>query len=260
MGGRTRAEASEVAGYLEEVRRRVGEIVDAIGVYVGGSVALEGYQSGHSDLDVAVVTPDPLAWPVKDAFVSRLRHEALACPARGLELVVYSAEDAASTSVAPSFQLNLNTGAGMRSRVDFDPQPADGHWFAIDRAILREHGVVLEGAPPRDVFGEIPRRFLLSVVAESLRWFVDNEASTTDTVLNACRALRFASTGEWSSKPSAGRWALDQVTDRDVVQAALAAWTGDPPPGEEEARRLVASVLEQIERIQTAERLTLVEG
>lgn len=236
------------------------EIVDVIGVYVGGSVALDGYQPGHSDLDVAVVTPGPLAWPVKDAFVTRLRHEALDCPARGLELVVYSAEDAASTSVAPSFQLNLNTGAGMRSRVDFEPQPAEGHWFAIDRAILREHGVVLDGAPPRDVFGEIPRRLLLSVVADSLRWFGDNEASTTDTALNACRALRFASTGEWSSKPSAGWWALDQVRDRDVVQAALAAATDGRPPDEEEIRRLVDGVLEQIDRLQKAERLTLVEG
>ena len=247
-----------MARYLDEVRRRVNGILDVVGVYVGGSVALDAYQPGHSDLDVAVVTPGPLPWPVKSAFVTRLRHEALNCPARGLELVVYSAEDAASTSVAPSFQLNLNTGAGMRSRVDFVPDPGEGHWFAIDRAILREHGVVLEGAPPREVFGEIPRRLLVSVVAEGLRWFVDNEASTTDTVLNACRALRFASTGEWSSKPSAGWWALDQVRDRDVVEAALAAWTDGRPPGGEETRRLVDAVLEQIDRMQSADRLTLV--
>ena len=249
---------SEVADYLDDVRRRVEELVDVIGVYVGGSVAFDAYQAGRSDLDVAVVTPGTLPWPVKDAFVTRLCHEALPCPARGLELVVYSAADAASTEVTPAFQLNLNTGAGMRSRVDFEPQPGEGHWFAIDRAILREHGVVLEGAPPREVFGEIPRRYLLSIVADALQWFDDNEASTADTVLNACRALRFASAGEWSSKPSAGWWALDHVADRDVVRAALAARTDGPAPGEEEARRLVDTVLAEIDGIQSAERLTLV--
>ena len=258
MSGRAPAATIEVEAYLEEVRRRVAEVLDVVGVYVGGSVALDGYQSGQSDLDVAVVTPGALLSPVKDACVTRLRHEALPCPARGLELVVYSAADAASADVAAAFQLNLNTGTGLRFRVDFEPQPGEGHWFAIDRAILREHGVVLDGAPTRDVFGEIPRRYLLSVVAEALRWFDDNEAAKADTVLNACRALRYASTGEWSSKPSAGRWALDRVADPGVVRAALAARRGARGPGREETRRLVAAVLDQIDGIQSAEWPTLV--
>ena len=245
------AEAEE---YLDEVRRRVEEIVDVVGIYVGGSVALGAYQPGHSDLDVAVVTPGRLAWPVKDAFVTRLRHESLHCPTRGLEFVVYSADDAASTEVAPAFQLNLNTGAGMRFRVDFEPDPAEANWFAIDRAILREHGVVLAGPPADQVFGEIPRRFLLSVLADVLRWHSETGAPTTDTVLNACRALRFAATSEWSSKTSAGWWAIDHVGDRDTVRTALAARTDGRPPGEAEARRLVEAVLDEIDGIQSADR------
>jgi Domain of unknown function (DUF4111)/Nucleotidyltransferase domain len=244
----------EAEDYLDEVRGRVEEIVDIVGVYVGGSVALGAYQPGHSDLDVAVVTPGPLAWPVKDAFVTRLRHESLHCPTRGLELVVYTADDAASTDVAPAFQLNLNSGAGMRFRVDSEPDPTEPNWFAIDRAILREHAIVLAGAPAREVFGEIPRRFLLSVLADVLRWHSENGAPTTDTVLNACRALRFAATSEWSSKMSAGWWALDNVADRDTVRMALGARTDGRPPGEAEARRLVEAVLDEIDGIQTADR------
>lgn len=247
----------EIADYVAEVCRRVEEILDVVGVYVGGSVALGAYQPGRSDVDVAVVTRRALAWPVKDAFVTRLRHETLPCPARGLELVVYSAEEAASTRVTAAYQLNLNTGAGIRFRADFEPDPAEGHWFAIDRAILREHGVVLAGAPANDVFGEIPRRFLLSVLAEALRWHNESGTSTTDAVLNACRALRFAATDEWSSKTSAGWWALDHVGDRDVVRTALGARTDGRPPGEEEARRLVEAVLDEIDGIQSADRQEL---
>jgi len=245
----------EAEDYLDEVRRRVEEIVDAVGVYVGGSVALGAYQPGHSDLDVAVVTRGAsLPWPVKDAFVTRLRHESLHCPTRGLELVVYSADEAASLEVAPSFQVNLNTGPRMRFRVDFAPDPTEPNWFAIDRAILREHAVVLTGPPANQVFGEVPRRFLLSVLADVLRWHSENGAPTTDTVLNACRALRYAATNEWSSKTSAGWWALDHVADRDTVRTALGARTEGRPPGEAETRRLVDAVLDEIDGIQTADR------
>jgi hypothetical protein len=240
----------DVAAYLAELCRRAQATVEVVGVYAGGSYALGAYQPGRSDLDVAVVTPGPIAWPVKDALIASLRHDALPCPARGLELVVYSAGDAASTGVAPAFQLNLNTGSELPFRVDVEPDPAEGHWFAIDRAILRDHAVVLTGPPPQAVFGSIPRRLLLPVVAAALSWQLDGATSTSDAVLNACRALRFAVAGDWSSKASAGWWALDYVAERDVVRAALAARTGSAPPGEREARAFVESILDELELVQ----------
>lgn len=250
----------DVAAYLAELSGRAEEIAEVVGVYVGGSYALGAYQPGLSDLDVAVVTRGPIAWPVKDALIASLRHEVLPCPARGLELVVYSAADAASTGVEPAFQLNLNSGAELPFRVDVEPDPAEGHWFAIDRAILRDHAVVLIGPPPTAVFGSIPRRLLLEVVADALSWHVHGTASTSDAVLNACRALRFAVAGDWSSKASAGWWALDYVTERGVVREALGARTGSRPPGELRTRAFVESVLEEIELVQALEARRLRTG
>jgi aminoglycoside adenylyltransferase-like protein/nucleotidyltransferase-like protein len=244
---------ADVKAYLAELSLRAQATADVVGVYVGGSYALGAYQPGRSDLDVAVVTPGSIAWPIKDALVARLRHETFPCPARGLELVVYSAADAASTGVAPAFQLNLNTGAAMPFRVDVEPDPAEGHWFAIDRAILRNHAVVLVGPPPQAVFGSIPRRLLLTVIADALGWHLGGPASTSDAVLNACRALRFAVAGDWSSKASAGWWALDYVAEREVVREALAARTGSRPPGEREARAFVEGVVGEIELVQALE-------
>jgi hypothetical protein len=246
-----------VEAYLRELSGRAQETADVVGVYVGGSFALGAYQPGRSDLDVAVVTPGSIAWPVKDALIAELRHEALPCPARGLELVVYSAADAASTGIAPAFQLNLNTGAEMPFRVDVEPDPAEGHWFAIDRAILRDRAVVVVGPPPQAVFGAIPRRLLLTAIADALRWHLGGATSTSDAVLNGCRALRFAVAGDWSSKASAGWWALDYVADRDVVREALAARTGSRPPAEREARAFVEGVIEEIELVQALERRRL---
>ncbi len=42
-------------------------------------------------------------------------------------------------------------------------------------------------------------------------------------VLNACRALRYATDGRWSSKVDAGRWALERVDDHPLIAEAFAA-------------------------------------
>jgi predicted nucleotidyltransferase len=69
-----------------------------------GSWALGDYVPGVSDLDVAVVTDG--AAPDLDP----VRHAALPCPARKLELVVYSADQAAAPTRDLRFVLDLNTG------------------------------------------------------------------------------------------------------------------------------------------------------
>jgi len=64
-------------------------------------------------------------------MVSRLRHNALPCPARGLELVVYTLAAAQSGSAKPGFELKLNDGPAMVFRQSF--QPADWSRTRPDR-------------------------------------------------------------------------------------------------------------------------------
>jgi hypothetical protein len=219
-----------------------------VGAYVGGSYALGAYERGRSDLDVALVVPGRLGPAEQDALVGALRHESLPCPARGLELVVYTDEAAASPAVAADFELNLNTGAGMRFRADAEPDPAEEHWFAIDRAILRDHALALAGPPPAEVFGLIPRARLLPVLAEAIRWYAEGEdAEADDTVLNAARALCYAETGTWASKPEAGAWALAHAPGGGVVAAALAARAGGAPVDLAAARAFALDALAVLE-------------
>lgn len=51
-------------------------------------------------------------------------------------------------------------------------------------------------------------------------------ARADDAVLNACRALRFAEEGRWSSKQDAGVWARDRLADGALAADALAARRG----------------------------------
>jgi predicted nucleotidyltransferase len=223
----------DVADYLAElvdrVRRAAG--MGLVGVYAGGSYALGAYAPGRSDLDVAVVVREAAPRALKDELVDTLRHEALPCPARGLELVVYREAVVREPTLDALFELNLNTGAAMPFRADLVADVADAHWFAIDRSILAQAGLALAGPPAADVFAPIPPVTLAPVLLEALRWHAGGEARGDDAVLNACRTLRFVEDGVWSSKPDAGAWALGRVDEPGLVRAALAVRSGEVSNG-----------------------------
>ena len=186
---------------------------ELLGVYAGGSYALGAYEPGRSDIDVTAVAAGALSPAAKQAIVDRLRHEALPCPARGLELVVYPLATARAGGGEPGFELNLNTGAhdGLPRR----------------RGAGRDRGLLVRDRPrdpararrragrpaaPRTLFAPIPRATLLPLLQESIRWHRDSDVPLgSDTVLNTCRALRFATEGTWSSKREAGAWAADRA-------------------------------------------------
>ena len=116
------------ADYLNEAAERLRELLGGglVGVYAGGSYALGDYRRQTSDLDVAAVVEEPPGAQTKKLIVERLRHEALPCPARGLELVVYQQRTVGSASAETDFELNLNSGREMALRVDEIPGSAAG--------------------------------------------------------------------------------------------------------------------------------------
>ena len=84
----------------------------------------------------------------------------------------------------------------------------------------------LTGPPAAEVFAHIRRPELVPALVESVRWHREHEAASGNAVLNACRALRFAEEGRWSSKPAAGHWAAERgVAPEDLVAQALTART-----------------------------------
>jgi hypothetical protein len=211
--------------YLDEVVRRLQELLgpELVGVYAGGSWALGGYEPERSDLDVAIVVREPLTDEVADRIVAELRHEAFPCPARGLELVVYTKRAAGRATVVPGFELNLNTGSGLVFRADREPQPGERHWFAIDRSVLSEHGIALFGPAAADVFAPIAPDELRPVLADVLRWYEPEAPASDDAVLNAGRSLRFARDGIWLPKPALRAWAAEQQgTNAEVLARAIA--------------------------------------
>jgi hypothetical protein len=235
--------------YVRSVADRLqGELGERlVGVYLIGSAAFGDYVPGSSDLDVAAVVRTTLDDRTKERLVSRLSHEALPCPASMLELVVYPLAAAGGGSLRPAYELNLNTGQGAGTRFWIDaagPGSEPPHWFVVDLATAGSHAVAILGPPPRGVFAPVPRRAVVRALHDVLDWQMANEPQAPNTVLNACRAWRWAKTGRWSSKREAGLWASAVVADPSPIDAAIAARRGEPrlPPDPEAVQALVATV------------------
>ncbi|MEU4640307.1 nucleotidyltransferase domain-containing protein [Micromonospora sp. NPDC023814] len=256
-----------------------------VGAYAAGSVGLGAYQPGRSDVDVALVCADALDLARRQELVARLRHEALPCPARGLELVVYRRAVAASGTPEPGFEVELNTGARMAFRATWaaaDRPAGDGlFWYGLDRSILHQCGHALLGPPAAETFADLSPADLRRLLTDALRWWLalptppgDGPApGAEDAVLGACRSLVKVRHGVWLSKadagrrliadgwpadPTAGGWPADPAVGpaadptardggpADLIARSIAARAGGPPPSGPEARAFQRRVLAEI--------------
>jgi len=191
----------ELAGYLDELVERLTEHAELHAVYLLGSAAVGGYEQGRSDVDVVAVTERPLGEDEKRALAEAA--EALPCPARKLELVVYPLG-------SNRHEINLNTG----EKVSFDPEEDPAFWFVLDRAIAEQHAVPLLGPSWSEVFEPVAPEQIRAALDEALDWQEREEPIGRSSVLNACRAWMWLESGDWGSKPEAAAWLRGRVRER----------------------------------------------
>ena len=228
-----------LAELVDRLRAVAGERL--VGAWLVGSAALGDFDPARSDLDVQAVTAERLSRVERRLIVETASHEALPCPVRGLELVLYAREEL----MVPAYELNLNTGPRMERRVSYDAGEEPRFWFVLDLAISREHGIPLAGPPSRDVIPELPRATVLEALREALTWYAGEGGDEAQTVLAACRAWAWASDGVWRSKGEAADWARGRMADPDPVDRALAHRDDPaaPPPSAREREALVSCAL-----------------
>jgi predicted nucleotidyltransferase len=187
---------TQLATYLDRLVAAMSAVVELDAVYLLGSAALGAYEQGSSDVDVVAVSSRSLTPDERRALAEAA--EAVPCPARKLELVVYPRG-------SDEWEINLNTG----EHVSFDPAEEPGFWFVIDRAIAEQHAVPLLGPPWSGAFEPVPREALLDALDQSLEIV---------GAPNIARAWVWLETGEWVSKPAAESWLREHV--RAEIEAA----------------------------------------
>jgi hypothetical protein len=191
-----------VSSYVDELVEVLSDALELEAAYLIGSVASGAYEHGRSDVDIYAVVRGALSSVEKEQLAQRI--EQVPCPARALELVVYSAEEAASQR--PRFELNLNLGKAEVAEAE-----ESEHWFVLDRAIAEQQAVPLVGPEWRDMFAPVRREDLLAAIRQSLDWQERFDPLGRSALLNACRAWRWLEAEDWISKPEAASWVRDKV-------------------------------------------------
>jgi hypothetical protein len=218
------ASAEEALQFAEALARScslaLGETVAS--VILHGSLTLDDYLPGRSDVDLLVVVDHPLSDAQLAALTDAVAGHRPQAPSP-VDLRVVTRQVAASPTPAPPLEayLRLTPGSGVRVEERRHPGERD---LAVELSVCRAHGRSLLGAAPAELIGEVPDRW---VVAAGDAQLADWQAIGDDppyaglTVLTACRVWRFAEEGRHCSKAAAGEWALGRDPTLQVVRDAL---------------------------------------
>jgi Domain of unknown function (DUF4111) len=163
--------------------------------------------------------------------------ESVPNPARGLELVVY-----ALGARPHEFELNFNTWTRGRRSLDLDPAEEPAHWYVLDAAQAEQHAYALAGPGWTEVFEHVSPAEVTRALTDGLDRAEQNELAEPFTVLNSCRAWRYAETAEWSTKADAAEWARERFADPALIDDALAGQRLEPA----RVRALLDRVREQL--------------
>ena len=207
-----------------------------IGMYLFGSLA-NGDFDQHSDIDILVLTNNEISETEFTALQEM--HERIAkinSPwAIQLEVSYISQNairrfDRSNTIVHP--RLDRGDGETLHRMAH------ESDWI-IQRHILREHGVVIEGPGPRSLIDPVSRNNLRQAVTDVLPLWVNpvlDDPSQIDKrgyqsffVLSLCRMLYTMKHGEIVSKPFAAKWAKENLSQwTPLIERA---WIGRQNPG-----------------------------
>jgi hypothetical protein len=226
----------EIDHLLAELLARVRTILkhEFVGMYLYGSLATGGFQTGRSDIDFVVVTTGSLSRRV----------------IRSLELMHEDLWQSGGHWAGKLEGAYVPAGVLRRHQPDgpdvptvnegrFYLSPLGADWV-IQRLVLRRSPTVLAGPPPGDLVDPVDLESVRAAVRAVLReWWAPMLADPSPlkrpgyqpfAVLSMCRALHTLETGEVGSKTQAARWALHTLPGEwsTLIHRALAWRDGQP--------------------------------
>lgn len=230
----------DLARYLSgEVVAACGDLLGdrLVAVLLHGSLVFGDWRRSVSDLDLLIVTTDPVREADRPALARSLLELSDRRPTPGpLEVSVLTRGAVA----APHHPVRYEVHVGDEHReeiVDGRPGPILGGLDAdlcAHLAVARSHGVALAGPPPSELVGEVAHADLLESVQADLDEVLSVglfEPRPVYGVLSACRALAtiLGRPGTLLSKEQAGEWGLERLPaeHRPLVEWALAARRGE---------------------------------
>ncbi|XVU27567.1 aminoglycoside adenylyltransferase domain-containing protein [Actinoplanes sp. CA-054009] len=214
--------AAAVAGVLGSPARSV---------ILHGSLAAGGFRPGRSDIDLLAVTTERLTDAQMDALEATVRDADLGGEASGVDLDVVLAETAAAPTREPALELHVGR---YETLFEVERRSAAAPDLPAELSLARAAGKALHGAPPGEVIGPVPVRWIVDRGRQWLRTWLgltEDDENAAFMVLTACRIWHLAVEGRHVPKVEAGRWALQRrPTLIAVRQAIRRIEQGDPTP------------------------------
>ncbi len=188
-----------------------------LGLYLGGSLALGDFNAHTSDVDFFVISHMPLGSETIRALAAMHARLAAGASRWGYELEGgYLPRTALGRQQLAARHPYVERGGALRLE-------AFGGGWVIQRHILHEHGVTLAGPPAQTLFTRVSANDLRRAVIDLLGWWeqqledpslIVQDAYQAYAILTMCRILYTMQHGAIVSKPTAARWALQEVDVR----------------------------------------------
>ena len=239
----------EVDELLREFLARVRTVLAPrlVGVYLDGSLATGDFEPDRSDIDLAVVTAAPLG-AGSIALLAAMHRTLAGRSARwGLEIEGSYVSRAWLRRYQPRLPEHPHIERGS-CRL-YTVQHETGYW-TIHRHVLREHGVILHGPPPRSFIDPGPaaelQRAAAGVLGQWWTWVLRDQAVLANgfyrcyAVLTTCRMLYTLEMAAITSKRHAAAWARERLDRRwhPLIDRAL-AWSRSAPPSLADTNALI---------------------
>ncbi|KIL53444.1 hypothetical protein KP77_04200 [Jeotgalibacillus alimentarius] len=218
---------------LSTLQNKISNILqnNLTGIYIHGSIAMGGFNPNHSDVDLLVVTEEPISletkrelagfflmqsnrssFPIEISFLNtgQLKSWSHPCP--------FDFHYSEFWSERYEQDLSEGTDEYLNDRVSHDPD------LAAHITILNHRGLCLYGRPIHQVFPEVPADDYLSSIMNDVRdCFEQIEEDPVYCILNILRVYWYIQSGVISSKQEAGEWGVSGLSggERETVVKAL---------------------------------------
>lgn len=211
---------------------------DLIGLYLHGSLAMGCYNPKQSDIDLLIVVTNKLTLLEQKSITQGILSlytslsDSMNMAMTKIELSIVR-EDVVRHFIFPTpFEYHF-------SNFHFEKYVSDENYvcggfedpdLAAHFTVIYERGVTLYGAPIREIFKPIDRKYYVQALLNDIE-----DASThiieqpVYYVLNLCRVLFYLQEGIVSSKKEGGEWGLRQLPEQfhSIIANALDEYTGE---------------------------------
>lgn len=217
-----------------------------VGIYLHGSLAMGSYYRPKSDIDLIVVVGDKLDVSERKSVARTIAKHAELKPTTGnIELSIVLAETTKTIHVPVPFEIHYSTewhDKILAGEVDYTKEKTDidlqSHY-----AYVVQRGIVLQGNPINEVFGEINWQTFMDGVIDDFNWIVADEHILETPfygVLNICRVLQLLAENDQQvhSKDEGGEWALRNLPEKyhAIIEQALGAYRSQKQVDESQRR------------------------